>query len=147
MLGRDGQMISVNFLGQVVNRRQLFKPHAETKFELLNDVFLGTTFNILQVSNTQASILDSVGEEIFSLEIPSDNFEVEFYNFRNGREIYTVRDVENKTLTILNKKGLPLSKSMECDQRASILFYQNTQEYQVFVNFANQLTQYSIDAL
>ena len=98
------------------------------------------------MSNTQASILDSVGEEIFSLEIPLIILRLNSI-ISNGREIYTVRDVENKTLTILNKKGLPLSKSMECDQRASILFYQNTQEYQVFVNFANQLTQYSIDAL
>ncbi len=145
LLGKAGMLQTVNFLGQTVEKKQLFKPDSETSFELLADV-TGSTYRILQKSGGESYILNSKGERLFIMPESSSGLEVTFYNFRHSNGVYAVRNLNQKKLELLNESGEVISESMDCDQPPSILFFQNSQQYQVFVNFANQLTQYAIDA-
>lgn len=144
LLGKDGMLQTVNFSGKTLNKQQLFKPDTQTNFELLADVS-GSTFRILQSSNDRSYILDNKGERLFEMEEPSDDLEITFYNFRNGNGVYAVRNTLNNSLKLVNERGEVISGSIDCDEPPSILFFQSSQQYQVFVNFTNQLTQYAID--
>ena len=146
MLGRDGKLSSINFLGKTIDRKQLFKPNAQTSFELLDDVG-GTTYRILQKSIESALILDESGNELFQLNDYTTSDKIAFYNFRNGKGIYAIQNKERNKLKLISETGQILADEISCDQPVSILFYQNTQEYQVFVNFTNQLTQYTVNAI
>ncbi len=146
LLGRDGRISTVNFSGQIIDKKQLFKPDAQTSFELLKDVS-STTYRILQKSAGGASILDQAGESLFSVPDYQESDQVTYYNFRNGKGVYAFRNTQTNTLKLLNEKGEALANDIDCEQPISILFYQSTQQYQVFVNFTNQLTQYTIDAI
>lgn len=87
------------------------------------------------------------GQEVFEIAFDnSGSLEAEYYNFRNGKEIYALRDTERNQLYLFNNKGEQICPVIPASQRIGILYYQNLSEYEVFVNFANQLNIYAIDA-
>ena len=108
---------------------------------------LETGYRVLRNDQNSVAFYDMDGEVVF--EIPLDNsgeVEAEFYNFRNGRELYSIRDVKSNQLYLFNNKGEQICPVIPASQRISILYYQNLSEYEVFVNFANQLNIYAINA-
>lgn len=143
----DGELIQVDLNGRVVLRKQLLRTSATTEFSLVDDA-LKTTFSIAKNDGKVLTIFDKKGVERFSMGFPnSKSITINQYSFRNGKEIFAVRDVKRKTLRLIDREGKFLTADIPASADASILFYQNRLEYQVFVNFTNQLNVYAIKPL
>lgn len=146
LMDQEGKLLEVNFEGKIGQEKQFFRPTTRSIYSMVADV-LETGYRVLRNDQNRVAFYDMDGEVVF--EIPLDNsgeVEAEFYNFRNGRELYTIRDVKTNQLYLFNNKGEQICPVIPASQRISILYYQNLSEYEVFVNFANQLNIYAINA-
>lgn len=143
----DGELIQVNLNGTVVLRKQLLRASATTEFSLIDDA-LKTTFSVAKNDGKVLTIFDKKGVERFSINFPnSKSLTINQYSFRNGKEIFAVRDVKQQILRLIDREGRLLTTDIPASADASILFYQNRLEYEVFVNFADQLNIYAVKPL
>lgn len=146
MIGQEGLLLEMNLEGKVLQEKQLFRPTTRSVYSMVNDV-LETGFRILRNDQNKIAFYDMSGQEVFEISFDnSGSLEAEYYNFRNGKEIYALRDTERNQLYLFNNKGEQICPVIPASQRIGILYYQNLSEYEVFVNFANQLNIYAIDA-
>ena len=145
-MGQEGLLVELNLEGKIIQEKQLFRPNTRSEYSLINDV-LETGFRILRNDNSQIAFYNMTGEQLFEISlVNSGDLEVDFYNFRNGKELYAIRDKEKNQVYLLNQEGRQISPVIPSSRRISILYYQNLSEYEVFANFANQLNIYTIDA-
>ncbi len=144
LVSAGGELVQINLNGQVVNKKQLLKTAVNTTFSLSFDA-LKTTFKVVRNDGRKLTFFDANGQEHFSIDYPnSRELDVDFYNFRNGKEVYVVRDTKEGVMRIINGKGEFLTSLMPTNERVSILYYQSRLEYEVFVNFANQMNVYAV---
>ncbi len=146
LMGEEGMLLQINLEGKVVQEKQLFRPTTRSMYSMVSDV-LETGFRIIRNDQNRIAFYDMSGEQEFEIDFDnSGELNVEFYNFRNGKELYAVRDIQRNQLYLFNNKGEQICPVIPSSERISILYYQNLSEYEVFVNFANQLNIYAIDA-
>lgn len=146
LIGQEGMLLEMNLEGKILQEKQLFRPTTRSVYSMVNDV-LETGFRILRNDQNKIAFYDMLGQEVFEISFDnSGNLDAEYYNFRNGREIYVLRDRERNQLYLFNNKGQQICPVIPASERIGILYYQNLSEYEVFVNFANQLNIYAIDA-
>lgn len=146
LMGEEGMLLQINLEGEVVQEKQLFRPSTRSKYSMVSDV-LETGFRIIRNDQNKIAFYNMKGEEEFEIDFEnSGELNVEFYNFRNGKELYAVRDTQRNQLYLFNNEGEQVCPVIPASERLSILYYQNLSQYEVFVNFANQLNIYAIDA-
>ncbi len=142
----EGRIVGLNLLGKRTIDKQLVNPDTRTNFTLTSDV-LNTGYRVLRTNQEVWAIIDEGGQILFQFNQPHSNaLEIKFYNFRNGNEIYAILDREKRLVYLINRKGELMNEPLPADQQVNILFYQNAMEYEVFVNFANQVNIYGIQA-
>jgi len=143
----DGELIQVDLNGRLVVQKQLLRASAATEFSLVDDA-LKTTFSVARNDGKTLTIFDKKGEERFTIDFPnSKSITINQYSFRNGKEIFAVRDINRQVLRLIDREGKYLTGDIPASYDASILFYQNRLEYEVFVNFTNQLNIYAVKPL
>ena len=146
VIGQEGELLKLNLEGKLVQSKQFFRPTTRSIYSMVSDV-LETGYRVFRNDQNRIAFFDMEGQEVFEIPLEnSGNLEVEFYNFRNGRELYVIRDKTKQTLHLLNGEGVAIAPIIPAAHRVSILYYQNLSEYEVFVNFANQMNIYTIDA-
>jgi len=142
----DGELIQVDLNGKLVNRKQLLRASG-SEFSLVDDA-LNTTFSIVRNDGRVLTMFDKNGDELFSINFPnSKSIRVDQYNFRNGKEVFAIRDLTEEVFRLVDRQGRFLTSLIPASQPVSILFYQNRLEYEVFVNFADQLNIYAVKPL
>jgi hypothetical protein len=141
----NGEIIQVNFEGAVRDRKQLLRPDASSRYELLQDK-LNTGYVVLRRDGKIGVIIDESGKELFSFPLAaSANAEFGFYNFRNDREVFVFRNLDTDEVSIYNKEGKLLTPaSLKAIAPPGIIYYQSRGEYELFINFANKLTVYKV---
>ncbi len=143
----DGELIQVNLDGETIMRKQLLRASGNNDFSLVDDA-LKTTFSITRNDGKVLTIFDKRGNEKFSISYPnSKSIAVDQYNFRNGKEIFAIRDLKRQVLRLIDREGRFLTSDIPASAQVSILYYQNRLEYEVFVNFANQMNVYAVKPL
>lgn len=147
LMSEEGEFVQVNFEGELVKQKQFVRPNTRTTFSLVYDA-LKTTFNIIQNDGSTLTFFNDQSEEIFTVDYPnSKEVSVDLYNFRNGKEVFVIRDTKEQVMRIVDKEGRFLTSVIPNSERISILYYQNKLEYEVFVNFANQMNIYAVKPL
>lgn len=141
----NGEVIQVNFLGAVRSRNQLLRPDVRSRFQLLRDK-LNTGYAVLRRDVTQAVLINEEGTELFSIPLTmATNADFGFYNFRNDSEVFVVRDIGGREVSIYNKEGkLITAVPLAADAAVGIIYHQSRGEYELFVNFANQMAIYTV---
>lgn len=142
----DGELIQTDLNGTLTNRKQLLRASG-SEFSLVDDA-LKTTFSIVRNDGKVLTLFDKSGNERFSVNFPnSRSVAIDQYNFRNGKEVFAIRDIEQNVLRLVDRQGRFLTSLIPASQPVSILFYQSRLEYEVFVNFADQLNIYAVKPL
>ena len=142
VITEDGLQLSIDLNGNVKSRNQLFKPSLQSTFTLVSDI-LETDFIVVRRDDRKTILFDSSGDEIFQLDFQLDkNDWVDFYNFRNESELFLIN--KGGELAVFNKSGIPkISSQLKTDHRVGIVYYQSRGEYELFINFDNQLAIYT----
>ncbi|MCE7995274.1 MAG: hypothetical protein HEP71_25075 [Roseivirga sp.] len=141
----NGEVIRVNFLGAVQGRNQLLRPDVRSRFQLLRDK-LNTGYAVLRRDVSNAVLINEEGKELFSVPLTRGaNADFDFYNFRNDSEVFVVRNIDQREGSIFNKEGkLITTMPLAADAAVGIIYHQSRGEYELFVNFANQMTIYTV---
>jgi hypothetical protein len=144
LLTEDGELVSIDFNGVVKNRNQLLKPSAQSKFIGVRDK-LGTGLLTVRRDLDRITFFDEKGQRKFEKEMStSDELVFEFYNFRNDNELYVIQNLTNGDFFILNEQGREkVSEKNFTKNPVGIFYYQNKREYELLVNFQNQMAIYN----
>ena len=107
---------------------------------------LNNGFVVVRQDRDKATFFDQNGEEMFQVSsIGAENTEFSFYNFRNDSEVLVVHDKARQKTSLYNAKGVPLlAQDLNASAPIGIIYYQSRGEYELFVNFANQMAIYNV---
>ena len=144
-LTEDGEIVRVNFKGQVEFRDQLFKPDANTTFTLVADV-LKNDFIIIRSSEGLWEVLDSRGAKLFEKTyIKNEKRIFQFYRFGGGKDLILVGNPEEGFLTIYDLDGKVLSqKPLRSSNPVSVLYTENRDSYTLYVAYDNVVEKLEI---
>jgi hypothetical protein len=141
-----GEVIAFNLEGNITLREQLYRPSAETRFQLSLDA-LGKTFVIVRQDEQIFGVLDYRGKLLFEKNFLSPaalargQLEVQYYNFGAGNELFAVTDQVQEFTYLFSAQGtLIKDRPIESSYPVGILFYENENRYQVFRNFDNEFS-------
>lgn len=144
VLGEDGEQLSIDFNGSVKGRNQLVKPSVSSQFIAIRDK-LNTGLLTVRRDGNQFTVFDEKGQRKFEYGFSGQGeWVMEYYNFRNDSELYVAQNLTTGDLVILNDQGKEkFSKEAFSTNPVGILYYQNKREYELFVNFDNQMAIYT----
>ncbi|EIM76055.1 hypothetical protein A3SI_11879 [Nitritalea halalkaliphila LW7] len=114
-VSEGGEVLQVNFKGEVAYRNQLAKPDAEVNFQLLPDN-LGDRFLFLVQSFGRITVMDQEQAPLFEIPSYSEDVDFKFYNFGKEASILVLLDKTQEFVYIYNLRGemmhtLPLAGS------------------------------------
>lgn len=142
----QGEMVAFNLLGNIVQREQLYRPSAETRFSLCIDA-LGKTFVVVRKDANRIGVLDRKGTVLFEKSyisptaLTSDMLEVQYYDFGAGNELFAITDkIQDFTYLFDNKGNLIKDRPIESKSGVGVLFYENEGLYRIYRSYANEFS-------
>lgn len=144
LISPDGELISVNLEGEVLKRKQFFKPSKETQFKLTTSTD-GKSLVIYRYDRSRLSVLDSEDNVIFEKDYLDANItDVQFYNFGVGREVYAVTDSKQQFTYIYNHLGELINYTpINSGFKIGLIDYSSRNKKFIYSVFENNLTVYS----
>jgi len=141
----NGEVLSLDFNGKVVSRNQLLRPNASSRFSLVRDK-LDNGYVIARKDADEVVFYDQDAKEMFKVPVAATEvIDYSFYNFRNDSEVLVVHERGTGNLNIYNAEGQSiLPSAMAAVAPIGIIYYQNRGEYELIVNFANQMAIYNV---
>ena len=140
----NGELITVNLLGEIMQRVQLYRPSADAYFRLCEDA-LNKTFVLLRQDRESLGVLDRQGtllfeKNFFSLDaLASGLLEGQYYDFGAGNEVYALTDRTQEFTYLFNRAGeLINDRPVESDHAIGLLYSEDQQQFQLYRNFGNE---------
>lgn len=141
---QTGEIVMVNFLGEITYRNQLLRPDRETEFHLIKDqkddryVFAVHEYN-------KVSVLDSDRNLLFTKDIFSDALEFQFFSFGADKNIFVVLDSNQEFIFLYDLKGnLLTSRPIDGSQKLEIKYSATQNEYIIYVVSNNKFSEYRL---
>ncbi|NHE58378.1 hypothetical protein [Cyclobacterium plantarum] len=139
-----GEVVKVNFKGELTYRNQLLRPDRDTRFDLVNDqvgtdyVWVIREYNELKVLNPDESLL-------FETNILSEELEYRYYSFGPGNKIFVVLDKTQDFAYLYNYQGKLINqKPISVSENLWISFSGSRNEYTLVTVYGNELQVYKI---
>lgn len=139
-----GEVVQVNFNGEMTYRNQLVKDDKETKFRLIKDQ-KEDRYLITSHGYNKLSVYDENYQLLFQKDIVSDNLKLQFYSFGGDKNLLSVLDLEQEFLYLYNLKGdllnaMPISAA----QRMELIYSGSQNEYLIYTVSGNKLAEYRL---
>ena len=145
VVSKEGEIISINFNGQITNSRELYKPSINTEFSMAlahND----RSYIIYRYDQFRLAILNDSGQILFEKDYLDADIEgVQYYDLGLDDEIYIVHDRNQNFAYIYDSRGelinyTPLSSSYEI----GLMDYSSSlNKTMLYVAYKDRLTVYS----
>ncbi len=141
----EGELISFNLSGQVIDREQLYKPSMNTTFTLVKER-MGKSFVIARQDMNNLAIIDVHGEIKFEKDfIGRENYQVQYYNFGADRDLFIIRGAEKGRILIYDGFGMLKSSGIKGDFPVSVIHHRSTEKYHIYSAQSGSLFVYSIN--
>jgi hypothetical protein len=141
---KTGEIVMVNFLGEITYRNQLMKPDRETVFHLIKDqkddryVFAVHEYN-------KVSVIDSDTNVLFTKDIFSDSLKFQFFSFGSDKNIFAILDQNQEFIFLYNLKGdLLTARPIDGNQELEIKYSAAQNEYIIYVVSNNKFSEYRL---
>ena len=138
-----GELLELNFKGEITRRDQLYKPEAETIFSLVNDI-TGNGFLIIRNTGRRYEVLDEKGDLLFEKDYFSKKpMVIQYYKLGGGIEWIVFIDVVDQNLYIYDQGGqLITGGPLRGGVPISVLQYEGY--YQIYLALDNELSMIRI---
>ncbi|WP_317174897.1 hypothetical protein [Pararhodonellum marinum] len=140
----DGEIVQVNFRGELSFRNQLTRPDRETKFHLVRDqssnqhVFVVNSFN-------KISILNQELEPLFEKNIMSDELTFQYFTFGGDKNIFVVIDPIQEFIYLYNLKGELLNtRPINGALPIQVKYSGSQNEYSITTVFENRWSEFKM---
>ncbi len=119
----EGEIVQVNFRGELAYRNQLLRPDRESKFNLVKDQNDDRYLYVVQQFN-KVSVMDPEMKVLFTNEITASDYDFQFFSFGSDKNIFVVIDKTQEFIYLYNLEGkllntLPISGSNKIDLKYS----------------------------
>lgn len=141
---KEGEVVNVNFQGEMAYRNQLLRPDPESRFYLIKDqkedrfVYVVHEFNKITIMNAEYKVL-------FDYNIFSENLKFQLFSFGADQNIFVLVDPVQEFTYLFDLKGsflntLPISSKNEID----IKYSSSKNEYSIYATSANTFVEYRL---
>ncbi|WP_339711318.1 hypothetical protein [Cyclobacterium amurskyense] len=139
-----GEVINVNFKGELTYRNQLLRPDTDTKFNLVNDQNKSDYVWVIEEYN-KLKVLKPNEQVFFEMSIPSSALEYKYFSFGDGNKIFAVLDKVQDFAYLYNGKGQLINqKPISISQSLWINFSGSENEYTLVTVYGDKLYEYKI---
>ncbi|TFV93360.1 hypothetical protein E4S40_13980 [Algoriphagus kandeliae] len=143
---QDGQVIQVNFDGEVINRNQLIKDDRDSEFFLIPDQ-RNQSFLIISKTYNQLKAFNSKEEELFNLRVSEGNLIYQYFDFGGDRQIFVVVDPEQNFAFLYDLSGNLLTNlPLDSSGSIQISYDQRNNQYLIRTITGNRLVSYLLSA-
>ena len=138
---QSGEIVSINFNGEIIKRQQLYKPTPDTEFSTLIDV-MGQSYLFVRKSANRLAIMDSNGEILFEKDyLSSNNLSWQYYNYGGNKEIIIVLDKDQEFAYLYSKNGQLINyQPVEASQPVGLLYFTTEDNFRLYKVYGNQFS-------
>lgn len=143
-IDQDGEVVNVNFNGEVTYRNQLLRPDRDTRFHLVKDQSNSSHLFVVHEYN-KISVLNAEEELLFEKGIYSDDLEFQFFSFGGGKNIFVMIDKVQGFIYLYNFQGQLLNtRPINGGQNIEISYSGSNNEYSILVIHDKQLSGFKM---
>lgn len=140
----EGEVIRVNFRGELTYRNQLLRPDKNTRFSLVKDQAGDRYFFVIQEYN-KISVLNSEEEVVFEKNMASEELDFQFFSFGNDKNIFVVIDRIQEFIYLYNLKGELLNtRPLNGRDKIEIKYSGSKNEYTIYTIHGNSFSAYKL---
>lgn len=141
---QEGEVVNVNFQGEMGYRNQLLRPDPESQFFLIKDQKSDRYVYVVQEYN-KVTIMDAEFYVLFDYNLVSENLKFQFYSFGADKNIFVLIDPIQEFTYLFNLEGemlntLPINSKDEVE----IKYSSSKNEYSIFVASGNTFVEYRL---
>ncbi|MEM6735841.1 MAG: hypothetical protein AAF620_07210 [Bacteroidota bacterium] len=144
VISEAGEFTELTLEGDVIQRNQLIKTSAETKFQLVPDRE-GRSFLIVRSDGSTYDVLDDTGNLLFKKDYFSNEpIFIQYYEFGAGKDLVTFTDTSTENLYLYDKSGnLVTGNPLNSAHEVNILYSSVSSEFHVFTTWGSNLELYT----
>jgi hypothetical protein len=141
MVQETGELIQLNFLGKVIDRKQLYKPGKESVFRIVPDV-MNNTYAISRHDFNSINLLDRNGDVLFEQELLSSaDLQVQYYHFGAENEVFAITDKMQEFTYLYDGNGSLFNQQpVESSHLISLLYSEINNVYSLYSCYGNQFS-------
>ncbi len=143
-ISSSGEVIHVNFGGEISYRNQLIKEDRDNEFLVVQDqkemdfIYISRQFN-------QVHVLDRDEKELFSVRASDGELSYQLFDFGSTRQIFVITDRTQEFSYLYDLKGnLMTQLPLESNGEIEISYFPNQSQYQIRTISGNRLTTYQL---
>lgn len=139
-----GEVVSVNFRGELTYRSQLLRPDRETRFHVVNNQNRDDFLIVLHEFN-KVSVLNTNESPLFDYSILSEDLIFQWFSFGYEKDVFVIVDRVQEFVYLFDLKGNLLSaKPMEGRDLISVTYAAPKSEYVIATVHNKQLREYKL---
>ena len=141
LVQETGELIQLNLLGNVISKKQLYKPGDESVFRIVPDV-MDNTYGISRHDFNSINLLDKNGEVLFEQELlSSSDLDVQYYHFGAGNEVFAITDKTQEFTYLYDGNGVLFNQQpVESSQLIGLLYSEVNNQYSLYSCYGNQFS-------
>ena len=141
---KEGEVVNVNFQGELGYRNQLLRPDPESQFYLIKDQKEDRFVYVIHEFN-KITVMDSEYKVLFNYNIFSENLKFQLFSFGADQNIFVLVDPNQEFTYLFDLKGsflntLPISSKNEID----IKYSSSKNEYSIYATSVNTFLEYRL---
>ncbi len=143
-INEKGELVKVNFKGELTYRNQLLRPDRETQFHIVNNQ-VQDQFLIAIKQFNKIQVMDPFEELLFEKEIFSEELDFQWYSFGAEKNVFVVIDKTQEFIYLFDLQGKLLNSTpINGSERVSVLFDVGRNEMLIGAVFGNSFNEYKL---
>ena len=140
----EGEVVQVNFQGELTYRNQLLRPDKNSRFELVKDQ-LDDRYLILVLAANKLTVMDAEYKELFTKNQLSEDMEFQLFSFGADKNIFVAIDKTQEFIYLYNLRGellnaVPISGT----QKVELKYIGSQNEFRLYVANGNRFSEYKL---
>ncbi len=143
-INEKGELVKVNFKGELTYRNQLVRPDRETQFHIVNNQMQDQFLVVIKEFN-KIQVLDPSEQLLFEKEIFSEELDFQWFSFGSEKNVFVVIDKVQEFIFLYDLKGKLLNSTpLNGKEEVSVVYDVGRNEMLIGVVFGNTFKEYKL---
>lgn len=143
-VNQEGEVVKVNFNGEITYRNQLLRPDRDTRFSLVRDQSNGN-YLFVQHEYNKITVLNAEEEPLFEKNIFSDDVAFQYFSFGGDKNIFVVIDQVQGFIYLYNLQGQLLNtRPISGYEELEISYSGSNNEYSILAIHGTRFSKYKM---
>ena len=143
VLSESGTLLSVNLKGTIIDRKELYKPRTDSKFQIHNDLDEKNYLISKQFENSIAVVNNNDAIIFEKNQLSSENVKIQYYKMGGDNDYFILSDLANQLIYPYDLNGRLLTTlPLMGDQPISLRYFKKENVYEIYLIRENKLILY-----